>query len=199
MLKGAEGKLATNWNGAGELGGPTARPKDGSRMVVRTAPNQLKSKWAGVPPRPAAPPPLPTNEKMNAEMQISLEASDEKSGLLDSVVVTLPKPKKLNYASMPDRIPGLEKLADTARAPQLADFRHENTSQIEASKAESGNWSAVKWRVELKCKDWQRPIGVLTETPTATFKLAHSILQTKKLEVRGSSLDVNGKSSLWSE
>ena len=64
----------------------------------------------------------------------------------------------------------------------LAGYRHENNTQIESSKAESGNWSAVKWRVELKCKDWQRPIGVVTETPTATFKLAHSILQSKNLE-----------------
>lgn len=120
MLKGPEGKLATNWGGAGEIGGPSARPQEGSRMVVRSAPNQLKSKWAGVPPRPAAPPPLPTNEKMNAEMTVSLEASDAKSGLLDSVVVTLPKAKKLNYPNMPDRIPGLDKLAETARAPQIA-------------------------------------------------------------------------------
>ena len=55
-------------------------------MVVRAAPGAFKSKWSGVPPRPAAPPPLPTNEKLEKGMSVALEG--------DAVVATFPEPTK---------------------------------------------------------------------------------------------------------
>ena len=54
---------------------------------------------------------------------------------------------------------------------------------------------AVKWRMELKCKGWTRAIGVMAETATASFKIGGAA--EKQLEVRGATVDKDGKSSLW--
>jgi len=53
----------------------------------------------------------------------------------------------------------------------------------------------AKWRMELKCVGWTRAIGVVTETSTAAFKLARAA--EKKLEVRGATVDKEGRCSLW--
>jgi len=62
-------------------------------MVVRAPPGAFKSKWSGVPPRPAAPPPLPTNEKLEKGMSVALEG--------DAVVATFPEPSKPYKATDP--------------------------------------------------------------------------------------------------
>ena len=65
-----------------------AKPKDGERLLIRAPPGGLKSKWAGVPPRPAAPPPLPTNEKLQKGMVVQIIKEDE------MVQATFPDPVK---------------------------------------------------------------------------------------------------------
>lgn len=45
----------------------------------------------------------------------------------------------------------------------------------------SGVYEPAKWRMELKCEAWSRALGVLAETPTASFKIANAA--SKKLQV----------------
>ena len=78
-------KLRGGWEDA-----PVDKPSDGARMVVRANLASLKSKFAGVPPRPAAPPPLPTNEKLAAGMKLAIEPSDETRRPSGLVVATFP-------------------------------------------------------------------------------------------------------------
>ena len=80
-------KLRGGWEDA-----PVDKPSDGARMVVRANLASLKSKFAGVPPRPAAPPPLPTNEKLAAGMKLAIEPSDKENApsVHDLVVATFP-------------------------------------------------------------------------------------------------------------
>ena len=68
-----------------------AKPKDGERLLIRAPPGGLKSKWAGVPPRPAAPPPLPTNEKLQKGMVVQIIKEDE------MVQATFLTPSRIRY------------------------------------------------------------------------------------------------------
>ena len=131
-------------------------PKDqGTRMVIKAVPGALKSKLNGVPPRPAAPPPMPSNEKLHDKTTITMED--------DTVKVTFP-----------------EKLYKDASGTLVA---------------------TPMWRVELKCKTWQRPIGVMTETPNAEFKIPDAAAKAAKgeLTVRGATVDKEGKCSFWTK
>ena len=74
-----------------------AKPKDGERLLIRAPPGGLKSKWAGVPPRPAAPPPLPTNEKLQKGMVVQIIKEDE------MVQATFPDPVKNKVHSERER------------------------------------------------------------------------------------------------
>ena len=65
----------------------------------------------------------------------------------------------------------------------------------EPKKNKDGNVEPVKWRLELKCKGWQRSIGVMAETPTASFKIAGAA--EKQIEVRGATVGFDGKCSHW--
>jgi hypothetical protein len=130
---------------------PVDKPSVGSKMVIR-ATGAAKSKWS-VPPRPAAPPPLPLNATLQDQMKVSLDCSD---------------------ASLP------------ATAIESYDLVQCNFPSPKGT---------IKWRMELKCQGWTRAIGVVTETSTAAFKIARAA--EKKLEVRGATVDKEGRCSLW--
>lgn len=130
---------------------PVDKPSVGSKMVIR-ATGSATSKWS-VPPRPAAPPPLPLNASLQDQMKISLGRSD----------TSLPETAVESYDLVECKFP----------EPK----------------------GTAKWRMELKCQGWTRAIGVVTETSTAAFKIARAA--EKKLEVRGATVDKDGRCSLW--
>ena len=68
-----------------------ARPAEGKRMIIRAPTAALKSKWAGVTPRPstANPPKMPTDQKLSAKMKVTLEKSAQ-AGPFDMVVAKFP-------------------------------------------------------------------------------------------------------------
>ena len=73
------------------------KPGTGARMVIKAPVNAIKSKWT-VPPRPAAPPPLPLNEVLGSKMTVTLSQSDgscdaSDAATYDLVVAKFPQPK----------------------------------------------------------------------------------------------------------
>jgi hypothetical protein len=96
----AEGKAALE-SGAGAAQVPISRPPEGHRLTVKAPTGMLKSKWSvDGPPRPstAAPPPMPTDAKLNKCMQIELVATSELEGakkrLVDAAVAAAAKAAK---------------------------------------------------------------------------------------------------------
>lgn len=66
-------------SGAASAEVAVSRPDEGKRLVVRAPAGALKSKWAGVPPRPstANPPRMPTDAKITAKMSVDLTSVAE--------------------------------------------------------------------------------------------------------------------------
>ena len=133
-----------------------AKPKDGERLLIRAPPGGLKSKWAGVPPRPAAPPPLPTNEKLQKGMVVQIIKEDE------MVQATFPDPVK-------NKVHGDQR----EHATHITDLSLSLT--LCSLSPQDGKMEPSKWRLELKCKSWQR--AVVSNSNTALQQPARAAPQ----------------------
>ena len=157
-------------------------------------------------------------------MQMELVATSELEGakkrLVDAAVGAAVKAAKAKAAK--DHLHGEEAAAAEAEAaakaksaePSMVDL----INAIRTERKESGmapeqvpaldqvvallpHTTGAKWRLELQCTGWQSAVGVMTEAPTATFKLARAgqLALDRRLSARSAVVGTDGKCSHWSE
>jgi len=142
----AEGKAALE-SGAGAAQVPISRPPEGHRLTVKAPTGMLKSKWSvDGPPRPstAAPPPMPTDAKLNKGMQIELVATSELEGakkrLVDAAVAAAAKAAKAkaDKEHLQDEAAAAAEAEATAKAKSAEPSMVDLINAIRTERKESG-------------------------------------------------------------